>query len=387
MLYAGFFGDGGMGSALSTILFILFIFLYPKLMLWQMIYKLETDLKKLEEYSKKAEAIVLMKASKKPNKKIEEAVKGFLDFFVIEPVSLDPYGIIKKIEHVSDEAQRRFEYFVDTIAPDFNKEEKANLMMGLIGALGSNQIYKIVRHYVITVKKTSNLQIAMVLQMSMPMIMKFARAQVAATKALSHGVPIGDSIGPAVVASFKTKPGKEISKDVLVSQEKIERKTVYMLKAKGPGSRLGKLGVGVQKVIKQHRIDHIITIDAAGKLEGEKTGVIAEGVGVAIGGIGVDKSQIEELAVQRNIPLDAIAIKQSPVEASIPMKVEIFNSLPRAADAVKRLVKESKHKHILIVGVGNTSGIGNTSKSLKKVPELLKKDWQKQKKPKKKRMW
>ena len=59
--------------------------------------------------------------------------------------------------------------------------------------------------------------------------------------------------------------------------------------------------------ITEKKIAKIITIDAAAKLEGERTGTIAEGVGVALGGIGVDRTYIENVAVKRKIPLDSIS--------------------------------------------------------------------------------
>ena len=47
-------------------------------------------------------------------------------------------------------------------------------------------------------------------------------------------------------------------------------------------------------------------IDAALKLEGEKTGDIAEGIGVAIGGIGVEKFRIEAQTVKAGVPMYAV---------------------------------------------------------------------------------
>jgi len=79
-----------------------------------------------------------------------------MNFFISPPVDIDPYGIMKKIEHIMNESERRFTYFVDQVAPEMSKEERANLRFALIGAIGVNQIYKIVRHLLITIKKTNN---------------------------------------------------------------------------------------------------------------------------------------------------------------------------------------------------------------------------------------
>ncbi|MCK4968274.1 MAG: DUF1512 family protein, partial [Candidatus Aenigmarchaeota archaeon] len=151
-------------------------------------------------------------------------------------------------------------------------------------------------------------------------------------------------------------------------------------KALGPGSALGKIGHGVESLVKKEKIDYIITVDAAGKLEGEKTGSIAEGVGVAMGGIGVERSRIEDIAVKRDIPMDGIVIKMSPEEASIPIKKTVFMALKNAREVVERTITETKSKKILLIGVGNTCGIGNTKKSLEGLDIKLKPVWASQKK-------
>ena len=189
-----------LGSILSTVLFIVFFIFYPKLYIAQMVWKLEADMEKLDMYAAKTKEAVLKKISKNPDKKLKEAVNNFMNFFVSTPVELDPYGIVRKIEHVMNESERRFNYFVDQVAPKMNPIDKANLKFGLLGALGVNQIYKVIRHYVLTIKKSNNLQLAMILQMSMPMLMKIAKANVKATKAFLNGVPIGDAIGAMVPA-------------------------------------------------------------------------------------------------------------------------------------------------------------------------------------------
>jgi len=349
-------------------------------MIWQMTYKLEGDLKELDGYRKASEEYVLKKISDKPDAKQKNAVKNFMDFFIAPPVDLDPYGIVHKIEHIMDQSERRFSYFVESVAPKMNAVDKANLKFAIIGAMGVNQIYKVIRHYIIMTRKTNNLQYAMMLQMIMPMIMKVAKANTKATKAFADGIPIGDAIGPMVAASLKTKEGDEVAKEVVVSKESLAGSTVYVLKAKGPGSALGKLGKAVEALHKNEKIDHIITIDAAGKLEGEETGSIAEGVGVMMGGVGVERSQIEEVAVKYDIPTDGIAVKMSPDEASIPLKKEVFDAQEGVTKILERLVGETKKKHILIIGVGNTCGVGNTKASLKDLDEKLKPIWKAQKK-------
>lgn len=372
-------GDNSLIGTLTSIIFLLFIIFYQKIMVMQTVWRAEKDLKKIEEYTKKAEGYVLKSISKKPDKKLKHDVSNFMNFFISTPVDLDPYGIMNKIEHVMNQSERRFNYFVDTIASKQNATEKANLKFGLIGALGVYQIFKVVRHFIITVKKTNNIQMVLILQMYLPLLMKMAKGNVKATHAFVKGIPIGDAIGPMLAASFKTKEGEEIAKDVMISKEKIEGKTVFVMKAKGPGASLGKLGKAVEQLREREGIEHIVTVDAAGKLEGEETGSVAEGVGVMMGGIGVERSQIEEVALKHDLPLDGIAIKMGVMEASAPLPEKVFKAQPRVTEVIKRLINETKAKKLLLLGVGNSCGVGNTKTSLVGLEKKLKPIWKKQK--------
>jgi hypothetical protein len=253
------------------------VFFYPKLLITQMLWRLNQSVRMLEGLTANAKKIVLRKISKKPTQKIKDAISNFLEFFMIEPVSLDPYGIIRKLEHISTLSEKKFKYFAKSIAPHLDSEAQANLVMGLSGAISLNQVTKIVKHFVEMVRKTKNLQYAMIIQMQLPLIERIAKALLKGTEALANGWPIGDSAGSLVGAHLIGKSRtKEIEEDTLLARKKIKGKNVFIIKAKGPGGRLGKLGRAVEKLIKRQKIAKIITIDAAVKLEGEKTGSIAE---------------------------------------------------------------------------------------------------------------
>lgn len=369
------------------------VFFYPRLLITQMLWRLDQSARLLEEFTANAKRIVVKKISKKPSQKLKEAINNFLEVFTIEPVSLDPYGIIKKLEHIANLSEKKFKYFAKSVAPHLDVESQANLMMGLSGAVSLNQVSKIIRHYVEMVRKTKNLQLAMVIQMQLPLIEKIAKALLRGTEALTNGWPIGDSVGSLVAAhligNLKTK---EIEEDTLLARKKIKGKNVFIIKAKGPGGRLGKLGRAVEKLIKRQKIAKIITIDAAAKLEGEKTGSIAEGIGVAIGGIGVDRAYIENIATKKEIPLDSIIIKMSQEEAIMPMKKEILDSIPKVLKIVEENIAKTKQKgNIIVVGVGNSCGIGNDEKAarqaeeqVKKIAKMMKKREEEEKKKEKK---
>ena len=368
-------GDNSILNIVWILLIVVSVFFGPRLMFYQSFAKIEQSANLLESFAVTGKKIVTRKITKKPTRELKESVDNFAEVFSIDPVSTDPSGIMRKIEHIYTLSEKRFNYFAKSVAPKFDEESRANLVMGLSGAVSLNQIAKIVRHFVELSRKSKSLQWAMMLQMQLPTIERFSKGLLKGTEALTNGWVIGDSIGPLVAANFigdiKTK---ELEEDTLVAVRKIKGRKVFLIKAKGPGGRLGKLGKAVEKLVKKEKIAKIITIDAAGKLEGEKTGRIAEGIGVAIGGIGIDRSYIENIATEKEIPLDSIVVKMSHEEAIMPMKNEILNSMYKVMKIVEDTVARTDEKGaIIIVGVGNTSGVGNDVKSVHKAEDEIKK--------------
>jgi hypothetical protein len=380
------FGGDLVSTIIWLLLFVIFIIFGPRIMTTQAVLKLEKEVYELEELAIKSRHYVINYVSKKPDKKTKESIEAFMDFFAISPVGTDPYGIIKKIDHIVKQSDDRIKYFVNEIAPGFSSEEKQNIKNALGGAITAHTIAKIVRHYLELIKKYKLFQLAMVIQMQIPLIIRIAKASMRATHAFVDGVPIGDGIGPLVATSMiKGKVRTFRNEEFVVYKTKIEGKDVWISKADGPGASTGYPGKFLIKFLKRNKIDRIITIDAAMKLEGEKTASIAEGVGVAMGGTGVERYEIEELAVKKNIPLDAVAVKVSDEEALNPMKKVIFDAVPKAQQTLVKAIKRSKKKEkILVMGVGNTCGIGNSYRSISKTKENLRKHLKKIEKKKRK---
>jgi len=365
-------GDNPLSIIIWIIFMVVFFLFYPRIMLSQIMWKLERSARDLESMSDKSKKIVMRAISKTPDKKLKDSVSRFFEFFMISPVSLDPYGIVGKLDHLIQGQHDRFKYFVKQVAPKLDKESQASLEMGFAGGITVHEISKIVRHYVELVKQTKSIQIAMVLQMQLPMIEKIAKGMFKGTGALTEGRPIGDSIGPLVASELiGDKKSKEIEEGVVMTETNIEGRRVFVIKALGPGGRIGYPGKAVKKIIDKERITRVITVDAAAKLEGEKTGSIAEGVGVAMGGPGVERSYIEEVVVKNDIPLDSIVIKMSPEQAIEPMRKAIKDSVPNVMNSIKRSMERTKKgDRVIILGVGNSSGIGNSKKEIKKAMEL-----------------
>lgn len=366
-------GDNWISLLFSIVLFGVFFLFYPRIMLQQILMKLEGTAEELEQMANDTKKFMLNQISKKPDRKIKDSVSNFFEFFVISPVSLDPYGIVKKFDLVIQNEKERFHYFVNQVAPHMDEEQKANTEMGLAGGIEMYTIAKIIRHYVELIKQTKSYQIALVIQMQLPLVERIAKSIYEGTKALARGEPVGDGLGPLAVATMMgNKKAKTIEEDMLMTEVIIEGRKCFVMKARGPGGRLGRPGKAVEKVMKMHRISRIITIDAAAKLEGEKTGSLAEGVGVALGGPGVERSYIEDVAVKANVPLDSVIVKMRSEEAIMPMMKDIKDAVPKALERVNEAVKRAKKgEKVIIVGVGNTSGVGNNAKAAKETEKWV----------------
>lgn len=361
-------------SLLVWIVFLVFMmFFYPRFMVSQIMWRLERSARNLEEMSDKAKKIVTKEISDKPDKVLKDSINRFFEFFVISPVALDPFGVVQKFDHIIQNQRERFTYFVNQVAPKADPEKKASLEMGLAGGMAVHEIAKIVRHYVELVRKTKSMQIAMIVQMQLPLIERMAKGMFRGTIALSKGQPIGDALGPLVVAGLigKNKVQK-IGDDIVMTKITLDAREVFVLKATGPGGRIGRPGKAVEKVIAKNKIAKIITVDAAAKLEGEKTGSLAEGVGVAMGGPGVERTYIENIVTKKGIPLDSIIVKMSQEEAIMPMRKAIKDSLPEVRKSIKRSLERTKRgDKVILVGVGNTSGVGDSGKSVEKVSKWV----------------
>ncbi len=233
----------------------------------------------------------------------------------------------------------------------------------LEAALALNIIYKIIRHYYILGKKTFSLYVIMQLQMVLPLIMREAEAYASALKAFKDGQPIGDGAGALVAAKLMRGHEKtQIAKDVVMVKVPIEGRTAYVLKAEGPGANVGKPGEAMKRIIEENdgKIALTIVVDAGLKLEGEKPGEVAEGIGVAIGGPGVEKYKVEEVALKHKVPVNAIIIKEDIGDAVSPMRKEISDAIDDAIQRIKRLILERSKEgdNVVIAGIGNTIGIG-----------------------------
>lgn len=352
-------------NLLFYVVFVVFLFYGQRIQLYVMLREVEGSLYKLrfiKDEGRKT-AIETMKEIGKPQTDPTARIDRFLEYFTISPQNLDPAGIVWKLEHIIDVRDVRLKDEVKMMAPSADETQTNNLENTLEAAMALNYIYKVIRHFYLLGKKTLSLYIIMQIQMLLPLIMREAEAYASALKAFSFGQPIGDGAGALVAGrimhGYKTK---KLPKDCVVATVPIEGRTAYVIKAEGPGGNVGKPGDAIEAVIKENKgkIASVIMIDAAGKLEGEIVGEIAEGIGAAIGGPGVDQFKIEESILKYHIPINALVIKEDIGDAVSPMRKEIIDSIDKAIERVKQVILERTKEgdKVVIAGIGNSIGIG-----------------------------
>ncbi len=354
---------------LSFIIFylpVIFLMVYSqKIQMWMVLNEVGRALNKFKVMRDKARNKVIdyVKGFVGPDVDPAKRVDSFLEYFTLRPVDLDPSGIIRKLDHLMIVKDERMERELKLLAKDADRVQLSVMENLLEVASELNYIYKVVRHYYLLGKKTSNLYILLQIQMLMPQILQEAEALMGAIDGIKAMQPLGDGIGPLVVGGFMVgKEKKRLAKDTVIAEDEIKGRRVIFMKAEGPAGNVGQPGKAIRRLIDEMKvkIKLIVMIDAAQKLEGEKSGEVAEGVGAAIGGIGVDKYEIEEVATEYKIPLYAIVIKESIAEAISVLRSEIAKAKDKVIEAIYRLIDEktSKGDVVLVVGVGNTLGIG-----------------------------
>jgi len=331
-----------------SIFFVISFLLTPRMIGLQArmgLGQLRKSVRELEDWAKESKRVALRAITKhgKPRRDVEREFNNFLEFFAIAPVSDDPVGVLRRLEHVLDVRKKRFEGVVARLAPNAEPEVAANLEMTIEGAMASYTLYRLVRHFTLLAEKTKSYQLVMLLQMQLPFLKEYAKAFVDATS-------------------------REPVEDTVYAETKFDGRKLLVVKAKGPGGRVGKPGELIKRLITQRKVSRIIMIDAALKLEGDVSGQVIEGVGAAIGGPPTEKYKIEETSVKRKVPLDAILIKESFKEAIRPLNKRLVRAVDVAVERVKQAVRErTKPGDVVIVaGIGNTIGIGQRIEELPK---------------------
>jgi hypothetical protein len=310
-------------SLILNLLFFVLIFVSmfygQKLQGWKASKEIQAGLDKLKKWNDECKEILVTNFKefadkKKTQKDLMIQLEDFITFVMIPPVSLDPNGIIPKFDHVVDVRDFRFKEEVGILAPRASNVQRDNLENLLEATMAIDSIYRLIRHFLILGKKSKSMILLLQISMQLGLILSMAKAYYHAAKAFAEGSPIGDGLGPLVVATFLREisngevEAKEVERDTIVQEVEFEDREIYIVRAKGPGGSVGKPGKAIRSLVEKHGkdISRIIMIDAGLKLTGDKTGSIAIGVGAAIGGIGIEKTFIENSSTEKAIPIDAL---------------------------------------------------------------------------------
>ena len=360
------FGFGDDSNPLMMLIWIIpiiiFVFYGQRIQLYVTSNDIKKNISRLNEYKDESKKELVnfvknnFKAKDDPTKKIET----FLDYFSIMPVDMDPNGIVPKVQHFIRSREDYTRAHVKSLRPEMNDLELSKVQTLLEIASTLQLLYKIINHLFLTAKKQNNFPLILPLQMMLPFIMEQAEALKEAIPAFKAGQPVGDGIGPMVVGKMMLNTiKKEAAFQTVFSETDFNGRKLYLLKAEGPLSTVGRLGDAVKNLTSDHKFDAIIMIDAALKMEGEESATIARGFGAAIGGIGVERFYIEEAATAKNIPVFSIIIKQTAKEAIGLMTKEIADTASDVISQIHEMIKENtkEGQSILIIGVGNTVGV------------------------------
>jgi len=324
--------------------------------------EINKSLEKLKIFKEdtRKELLDYIKTTIKPTVDPSTKIDRYLEYFTIMPVDMDPNGIIPKIRHIMRSREDYTRLQVKTISAEMNSMDASKIENILEAVTTLHLLYKMVRHLYLTAKKQNNFPLILPLQMMIPFIMEEAEALKDAVSAFKQGQPIGDGIGPMIVGKMMLGTEKKTAAfETVWSENEFEGRKLYLMKAEGPAATVGRPGDALERIISESKPDVIVMVDAALKLEGEDSGTVSQGFGAAIGGIGTDRYQIEEVATKYKIPLYAIVIKQSIKEAITLMKKEIADSAEKVTLQIHEMIKDNAKpgESVLVIGVGNTLGV------------------------------
>ena len=302
---------------------------------------------------------------KNRGRRVDELMERLTDFFLIQPVDIEPVDIIKRLDHLFNVRRLKLRGIFQQFMSDADEVTRSKAEVAVEIASALTFIYKIVRHLLQFGEKTRNWILIMQLQMLMPMIVRQARTLYRAQEDFLRGLPVGDGAGPLV--AYRLAGGSEwrrVEEETVAAEIDYDSRRLIVVKAEGPGSSVGKPGAAVERIVEElvsrgEKPALIVTVDAALKLEGEETGSIAEGVGAAIGDPGPEKIRFERVAAKYGIPLRALVIKMSEEEAITAMRESIYKAVDKALERLKRIVEEETRPGdtVIVAGIGNTAGI------------------------------
>jgi len=380
--------QGSLDYLVSMIIFILFILFLNELQALMLRYSLRSFINEITIYEKLSKRLfvgLILKYRKdivkdltdeNPDaiakrimaldefKKMMERIDEIINSFLIYPVTLDPTGIIERLEHLIDVRRRRLEGISLKILPEAPSFVNKNLESALEAAAVIRYLWKISVHLYKVGIRTNNIFYLFQLKFWVPFFRELCLSFYDAIKSFVVGAPVGDSVGAMVAQKFFGEV-VDVDEEMRIAYSSIEYNGRYILavKAVGPGSEVGRPGRFLEKILQkiEGNVDAVITVDAALRLESEEPGHVDVGVGAAIGDPGPEKFRIEKWTAKYKIPLFAVAIKENYLESLTPLRKELLSSVDEAYKIIRRLIVEEVPEggKVIILGIGNTVGISD----------------------------
>lgn len=362
-----FFGLGDETSPIMMLIWILpvilFVFYGQRIQLMVASGEIKKQIKKLGEYGTYSmkETTSYVKGLPGVGDGADREIAIMADYFTIAPVDMDPAGVVSKVRHVVRTREEYTRRQVEAMLPGSDGVVVARVQTLMEVTASLRMIHRIVNHMYLTAKRQNNYPLILPLQMMLPFVMEEAEAMRDAVDAFKKGQPVGDGVGPAVVgAMMRGLPKKTASYQTVSAESVIEGRRAILLKAEGPAPVVGRPDEALQGIIGETRLDAIVMVDAALKMEGEESGVVSRGFGAAIGGTGAERFRIEEIAVQNDTPVFCVVVKQSVKESITLMSSAIHGAVEPATGHVAGIIRDNTPQDgtVLVIGVGNTGGVG-----------------------------
>lgn len=189
--------------------FVVFMFFSQKiqaLLMTRQVSQALTKLKSMRDKAKQAITSAIIEVGK-PTGDPKPRLERLLQFFTIPPESMDPAGVVQRVEHLFDTTDSSIRDEIKAIAPSADESQLLNLQNLLEAAQALNTLYRVIRHYYLLGKKDGTLYSTVQVQMQLPTIMEEAEAYLSFLDAFKQGKPVGDGVG-ALTAS-KLMAGQE----------------------------------------------------------------------------------------------------------------------------------------------------------------------------------
>ena len=359
-----FFNLGDDADTLMTLIWILPIIIFvlygQRIQLYITSGEISKKIDKLGMFVTESRADLLVHVNSELGSGLDAKIDRFLEYFTIMPVDMDPAGMVERVRHVVRLRDDSTRVHIASLAPNLDESQIARTQALVEVCATLRALHSIVTHMFLTAKRQHNYPLILPLQMMLPFVMEQATALRASVDAFNRCIPIGDSIGPMVVGMMMDGLEKhDIAFQTITASTTLDSRNIILVKPRGPVPTVGHVDDALVSLISESKPDAIVMVDAALKLEGETSGIVAFGFGAAIGGSGAERAEIETLATREHIPIYSVIIKESVIDALSPMSKEIAESSKIALDAVKASIIENTKsgQTVIVIGVGNTSGV------------------------------